>query len=129
MRVDRALTVAVTGARSEVRVDGRAVPFAEPVSLRAGAVLAVGPARQGVRAYVAVSGGVAVPPVLGSRSRDTLAGVGPEPLRAGDVLPLGDRAGPPAPLDVAPPRVGDRTAAAAARTRGRTGWTRRPGRR
>ena len=104
VRFDRALTVAVTGARSEVRVDGRAVPFAEPVSLRAGAVLEVGPARQGVRAYVAVSGGVAVPPVLGSRSRDTLAGVGPEPLRAGDVLPLGDLTGPPAPLDVAPPR-------------------------
>jgi len=103
VRVDRALTVAVTGARSEVRVDGRAVPFAEPVSLRAGAVLVVGPARQGVRAYVAVSGGVAVPPVLGSRSRDTLAGVGPEPLRTGDVLPLGEGAGPPAPLDVAPP--------------------------
>jgi biotin-dependent carboxylase-like uncharacterized protein len=55
-----------------------------------------------MRAYVAVRGGIAVPPVLGSCSRDTLAGIGPEPLRAGDELPVG----PPPPrwpeVDVAP---------------------------
>lgn len=106
IRVDRALTVAVTGARCEVRVDGRPVPFAEPVSLRAGAVLVVGPAREGVRSYVAVAGGLDVPPVLGSRSTDTLAGLGPARLRAGDVLALGPAPGPPAPLDVAPLRTG-----------------------
>lgn len=100
-RADRALTLAVTGARCAVRVDGRAAPFAEPVSVPAGAEVVVGPARQGVRSYVAVSGGLAVPAVLGSRSTDTLAGIGPPPVRAGDVLPLGAVLGPPAPLDVA----------------------------
>jgi biotin-dependent carboxylase-like uncharacterized protein len=50
-----------------------------------------------------VRGGVVVPPVLGSRSRDTLSGLGPAPLRAGDRLPIGDT-GPCVPIvaDVAP---------------------------
>jgi len=79
------------------------VSFAEPVPVRAGAEVVVGPARRGVRSYVAFSGGIDVPPVLGSRSTDTLAGVGPAPLRAGDVLPLGSPTGSPAALDVAVP--------------------------
>ena len=43
-------------------------------------------------------------PVLGSRSTDTLARVGPAALRAGDVLPLGPPGGPPAGVDVGPVR-------------------------
>jgi allophanate hydrolase subunit 2 len=46
------------------------------------------PAR-GVCSYLAVRGSFAVEPVLGSASRDVLAGIGPEPLRAGDVLAVG----------------------------------------
>ena len=42
-----------------------------------------------MRSYVAFAGGVTVAPVLGSRSTDTLSGLGPPPLRAGFVLPLG----------------------------------------
>lgn len=46
-------------------------------------------------AYLAVSGGIAVPPVLGSRASYVPAGIGHPPLRSGDVLPLGPpRAGP-----------------------------------
>lgn len=100
VRVSSALTVAVTGADCELRVDGRAAPFAEPVSVGAGATVRVGAARSGVRSYLAVAGGVAVPPVLGSRSTDTLAGVGPAVLARGDVLPVGASPGPPAPVDV-----------------------------
>jgi biotin-dependent carboxylase-like uncharacterized protein len=55
----------------------------------AGAVLRVAAARSGVRSYVAVSGGLDVDPVLGSRSTDTLSGLGPAPLADGDVLPVG----------------------------------------
>jgi biotin-dependent carboxylase-like uncharacterized protein len=99
-RAGRALTLAVTGAPADVWVDGRAVPFAEPVSVRAGARVVVGAAHHGVRSYVAIAGGVAVPPVLGSRSTDTLAGVGPPQVRTGDLLPLGRPTAPPAPLDV-----------------------------
>ena len=86
------LTVAVTGAPCEVSVGRRAVSFAEPFVVREGQTLTVGPAVRGVRSYVAVAGGVAVQPVLGSRSTDTLAFVGPPPLRAGDVLPVGTAA-------------------------------------
>ena len=55
----------------------------------AGSTLSVGAATAGVRFYLAVRGGITVPAVLGSRSRDTLAALGPAPLRAGDVLPIG----------------------------------------
>jgi biotin-dependent carboxylase-like uncharacterized protein len=61
----------------------------------------VGPVRHGVRAYLAVGGGIAVTPVLGSRSTDTLSGLGPPPLRDGDLLPVGT-AGAPAPVDFVP---------------------------
>ncbi|MFI2708769.1 biotin-dependent carboxyltransferase family protein [Micromonospora sp. NPDC018662] len=72
-----------------------------PLSLPAGAVLRIGPARAGVRTWLAVSGGISVEPVLGSRSTDTLSGLGPPPLRDGDRLPLGTPAGPPPPVDLA----------------------------
>lgn len=84
-------TVAVTGARCEVRAGVRALPLDEAVSLPAGTDLVVGPASQGLRSYVAVAGGLDVAPVLGSRSTDTLAGIGPPVLAAGAVLGTGPR--------------------------------------
>jgi biotin-dependent carboxylase-like uncharacterized protein len=48
----------------------------------------------GVRSYLAIGGGIEVEPVLGSRSTDTLSGLGPPPLRDGDTLPLGPAAEP-----------------------------------
>ncbi|MFD8794060.1 5-oxoprolinase subunit C family protein [Streptomyces vinaceus] len=87
------VTVAVTGAPCAVRVSGRAVAWGAPVRLRAGAELQVGRAEPGVRSYVAVRGGFAVAPVLGSRSTDLLSGLGPAVLSAGTVLPVGP-AGP-----------------------------------
>jgi biotin-dependent carboxylase-like uncharacterized protein len=87
------VTAAVTGATAAVRVDGQPAAAGAPVVLRAGQVLDVGPARPGVRCYVAFSGGLAVPPVLGSASADLLSGLGPARLAAGDVLPLGGPAG------------------------------------
>ncbi|MGF1431654.1 biotin-dependent carboxyltransferase family protein [Kitasatospora sp. LaBMicrA B282] len=88
------LLVAVTGAAARVRIDGHPAPWGEPVRLPPGASLDVGPADFGVRCYLAVRGGIAVPAVLGSRSADLLTGLGPTPLRAGDLLPVGP-AGPP----------------------------------
>jgi biotin-dependent carboxylase-like uncharacterized protein len=99
VRTTAAMTVAVTGAECTLRVAGRARPFATAVPVPAGAVVHVGPARSGVRSYLAVSGGVAVEPVLGSRSTDTLAGVGPPPLTAGAELPVGPARGRPSAVD------------------------------
>ena len=81
--------VALTGAPCPVQVGGRAVGMNGPVAVRPGEVIAVGAPTDGVRTYLAVRGGVAVPPVLGARSTDTLSGLGPEPVRAGTVLPIG----------------------------------------
>ncbi|QKW26559.1 biotin-dependent carboxyltransferase family protein [Streptomyces seoulensis] len=96
------VAVAVTGAPCPVRLDGRPVAWGAPVRVPAGAVLEVGAAVRGVRGYVAVGGGVAALPVLGSRSTDLLSGLGPAPLTDGTVLPLGPPAGLPAAVDVAP---------------------------
>ncbi|WP_235510917.1 5-oxoprolinase/urea amidolyase family protein [Curtobacterium sp. Leaf261] len=61
-----------------------------PLLLHDGEVLVVGPAETGVVTYVGVLGGFDVPRVLGSRSADVLSGLGPAPLRAGSVLPVGN---------------------------------------
>ncbi|MDR8411509.1 biotin-dependent carboxyltransferase family protein [Nonomuraea sp. 3-1Str] len=80
---------------------GAAVPFWVP----AGSELRFGTPAWGLRTYLAVRGGVAVEPVLGSRSTDSLSGLGPEPLRAGAVLPVGAVAGlEPIVADLAPAR-------------------------
>jgi biotin-dependent carboxylase-like uncharacterized protein len=58
----------------------------------------------GVRSYLAVAGGVTVEPVLGSRSTDTLAWVGPPRVVDGTTLPIGEPAGEAPALDVPPVR-------------------------
>ncbi|MFI5533921.1 biotin-dependent carboxyltransferase family protein [Kitasatospora sp. NPDC051853] len=89
------VVVAVTGAPAAVRVGGRAAAWGAAVTVPDGAVIEVGPAAYGVRSYLAVAGGLAVPPVLGSRSADLLSGLGPAPLTAGQLLPVGPPAAPP----------------------------------
>ncbi|MEU5593921.1 biotin-dependent carboxyltransferase family protein [Streptomyces sp. NPDC020298] len=102
LRPRSAVTVAVAGAPCPVRVGGRPAAWGAPVVVHAGEVLEVGAAERGVRAYVGVGGGIAVEPVLGSRSTDLLSGLGPEPLADGAVLPLGSPSGPHTRVDVAP---------------------------
>ncbi|MFF3869909.1 biotin-dependent carboxyltransferase family protein [Micromonospora sp. NPDC001898] len=99
LRLTRAGTVAITGADVDVRVGDRPGDVGRPLAVPAGAVVRVGPARTGLRSWLAVAGGIAVAPVLGSRSTDTLSGLGPPPLRDGDTLPLGAPPGDPAPVD------------------------------
>jgi biotin-dependent carboxylase-like uncharacterized protein len=101
----RAATVAVTGAPARVTVDGRPAGHGQALSTRAGAVVGIAAATAGARSYLAVAGGIDVPRVLGSRSTDTLSGLGPAPLRAGDVLALGMPDGDPAPVDFVPARA------------------------
>lgn len=102
LRARTACTVAVTGALSPVAVDGRPAGWGVPVYLGAGQVLDVGTAIAGVRSYIAVSGGIAVPASFGSRSTDLLSGLGPAPLTEGVVLPLGPVTGIPPAIDFAP---------------------------
>ena len=101
LRAERTVLAAVTGAPVPVSVDGRAAPLNGPVTVPAGAVLALGVPSAGLRSYVAVRGGIDVPAVLGSRSTDTLSGLGPAPLSAGDRLPVGRLSGEEPVVDVA----------------------------
>ena len=89
LRTRRGTTLAVTGAICEVRSDRHVAVHGAPVTVASGVVVTVGPALVGVRSYVAFAGGLDVEPVLGSRSTDTLAWVGPPRLAAGQVLALG----------------------------------------
>jgi len=91
LRLHRAVTLALTGAPCAGLDHGVAV------TLPAGAVVRLGVPRAGLRSYLAVRGGIALPPVLGSCSTDTLSGLGPVPLRAGDRLAVGRE--PPSPVD------------------------------
>jgi urea carboxylase len=96
---------ALTGACQHARLDGRAVRPGEPFAAADGSVLefgACGPA--GLRAYLAVRGGIAVPRVLGSRATFLLGGFGGGPgraLAAGDVLGLGREENCQAPAELA----------------------------
>ncbi|MET7303239.1 biotin-dependent carboxyltransferase family protein [Embleya sp. NPDC005575] len=97
VRVRATTVAAVVGAPCAVRVQGRPVAWGAAIRIPAGAVLDVGPATAGLRGYLAFSGGVAVEPVLGSRSTDLLSGLGPAPLADRDVLALGEPTGPTPP--------------------------------
>jgi antagonist of KipI len=90
--------IAVTGADMAPTLGGAEVPGWRTLRVTAGEVLKLGAARTGVRAYVAVSGGIDTPLALGSRAtylRGQLGGLGGRALRKGDALPLGGHvAGP-----------------------------------
>jgi len=101
---------AVTGAWGQVTLDGRRVPPYTAARAHDGAVLEVGMAARGIRYLLAVRGGLDVPAVLGSRSRDTLSALGPDPVVAGQAVAIGEEpaaSGPGGDQDVAfPPPQG-----------------------
>ncbi|NUU32221.1 5-oxoprolinase/urea amidolyase family protein [Arthrobacter sp. C9C5] len=91
--------LAVAGAPSELAIttpgrpdaepDRRTVPMATPFALLDGETLSIGAPESGFRSYLAVRGGVDAAPVLGSRSTDTMSGIGPAPLTARQLLASG----------------------------------------
>ncbi|MEO5778207.1 MAG: 5-oxoprolinase/urea amidolyase family protein [Arthrobacter oryzae] len=64
-----------------------------PFALLDGESLSLDTPTAGVRSYLGVRGGLGVAPVLGSRSTDSMSGIGPAPLAAGTVLPVAAAAG------------------------------------
>lgn len=98
LRFTAPAVVAVTGARMPVLVGGRPAPQWESFDVAAGDVLSFGYLEAGARVYIAVAGGIDVPPVLGSRSTYALGAFGGfegRALKAGDVLPVGTGRGRP----------------------------------
>lgn len=92
LRFDRDATIAIGGADLDARVDDAMLPPWRAVHVAAGTELRFGEPRDGCRAYLAIAGGIDVPPVLGSRATYVRAAIGGHEgraLRRGDVLPLG----------------------------------------
>ncbi|MHA7288842.1 5-oxoprolinase subunit B/C family protein [Arthrobacter sp. MDT3-24] len=67
----------------------REVPMATAFALLDGEILTIGAPERGFRSYLAIRGGAAADAVLGSRSTDTMSGIGPAPLAAGQLLGAG----------------------------------------
>jgi biotin-dependent carboxylase-like uncharacterized protein len=108
VRAESDLLVVTTGARCP------GAPHAAPTLLRRGQELRLGPPASGLRTYLAVRGGIDVPPVLGSRATDVLAGLGPAVLATGAVLPVGEPTAALPGVDLAPvadPTAGELTVA------------------
>ncbi|PBC55741.1 biotin-dependent carboxyltransferase family protein [Rhodococcus sp. ACPA1] len=102
LRAPQVTIVAVTGAPATALLDGIPMGHASVIVMQPGQTLRLQYAQVGLRSYVGVRGGVAVPNVLGSRSTDTLSGIGPEALKPDDVLPVGTAATNFPNVDVAP---------------------------
>jgi biotin-dependent carboxylase-like uncharacterized protein len=95
LRASRAHVLAVTGAVGTVLVDGHPVKHGRPVVLLPDQHVQLGTFDVGLRAYLAVAGGVLADQVLGSASTDTLSGLGPAPVPAGAKLHCGLPTGQP----------------------------------
>jgi biotin-dependent carboxylase-like uncharacterized protein len=85
------VVICVAGAVCEVLVGDRPQGRNTALALQQGDIVRLGPPSRGLRTYVALRGGIAVPPVLGSRSYDQLSDLGPRPLRDGDTITTDSR--------------------------------------
>ena len=87
---------AVCGAAMPATLDGEPIAGWTSIAVRAGQTVALGSALRGARAYLAISGGIDVPPFLGSRATYRLGqvgGAGGAALTKGQHLPLGTGTG------------------------------------
>ena len=83
--------IALTGADMQPKINGEDIPMYESVEVQAGDKLNMGAAKQGMRGYLAVSGGFDIDPVMGSQSTNLkvkLGGFQGRKLAAGDQIPL-----------------------------------------
>ncbi|OBB66521.1 5-oxoprolinase/urea amidolyase family protein [Mycobacterium sp. 852014-50255_SCH5639931] len=96
------IDIAVTGADTNPTVNGIEFGTNSIQHVRDGQTIALGTPTAGLRTYLGVRGGIAVEPVLGSRSYDVMSAIGPSPLRAGDQLPVGEHTLDYPELDQAP---------------------------
>ncbi|CAB3737406.1 5-oxoprolinase subunit C family protein [Paraburkholderia rhynchosiae] len=93
LRFGKRVRVALSGAACPITVDEKKIPPWWSFVVEAGQTLTVSAPLSGVRAYLSVHGGLAVPDVLGSRSTDIKSGLGGHEgrcLKRGDVLGVGE---------------------------------------
>ena len=94
--------IAVTGADTDPAVNGKPFGTNSIQHVRDGDIISLGSPYSGMRSYLAVRGGIDVSPILGSRSYDVMSAIGPRPLQAGDVLPVGSHTDDYPELELAP---------------------------
>lgn len=118
--------VCVTGAPVPLLVDERPEPTGAVLALRPGQRLRLGTPASGLRSYVGVRGGIDLPALLGSRSRDTLSGLGPEPLAVGDRVPVGTELAGAMLVDAVAPTTYDDQPVLRVKRGPRDGWIAAP---
>lgn len=109
LRFTRACAFAISGADAGFTLDGEQLPGWWAATAREGQVLKAAAPRFGLRSYIALSGGIAVEPVLGARATDLKAGFGGfsgRTLAAGDRLTLGEPKALSRPFGLAAGRFG-----------------------
>jgi antagonist of KipI len=92
LRTTASCLIAVTGADLSLRVNGHPLPSWMAVFVRRGWIIEFDERRRGCRAYLAVAGGIDVPPIMGSKStylRGGFGGFQGRALRGGDLIPVG----------------------------------------
>lgn len=105
VRFETGHAFALTGATCTASLDELPIGMNAWTYARSGQVLTLSRPDQGLRTYLAIAGGIEVAPVLGSRSTDTLSGIGPPVLQPGTHLPIGrvhERVPPGADVVVSP---------------------------
>lgn len=83
--------IALSGAPCTIHIDSaKGQHFVQnhnyPISINKGDIIKLSAPQNGVRTYLAVKGGFATEPILGSCARDTLANLGPAPVQSNDIL-------------------------------------------
>ncbi len=89
MKVLTSALIAVTGADLSFAVNGQTKDPFQSLIVNPGDTISFGPIKKGMRAYLAVNGGLAVPEVLGSATTDLkirLGGFKGRKLEKGDIL-------------------------------------------
>jgi biotin-dependent carboxylase-like uncharacterized protein len=84
--------IGITGASTEIELNGNPVPMYKTITVRAGDVLTIGRTLKGARTYIAFGGGVDVPLVLDSKStylRGNTGGFKGRAIKAGDIIEIG----------------------------------------
>lgn len=84
--------IAVTGGESSPKLNEKSIPLWKSVKVKAGDELSFGIMNNGCRGYIAFSGGIEVPEVMGSRAtyvKGKIGGIEGRALKTGDILKLG----------------------------------------
>ncbi|MED1738861.1 biotin-dependent carboxyltransferase family protein [Bacillus swezeyi] len=93
LRFQKTALIAVAGADFSLTVNDEEAPLWRPVLVEEGSIITFGMCRRGSRAYMAVAGGIDVPPVMNSKSTYVRAGIGGckgRQLQKGDSLTAGE---------------------------------------